>query len=542
VTLPVAGAEPGPNRIVELPPLLVSEPRNPLPWRYAEATGLEVLSLCPDYTTKEFMMQFCHLRQLLQLVIPPELQLSLSVPVVHILCGTEMQGRLNRDVLVDMFHTNPAAPAEHVHVLPNLRLMANDAYTVFALVDPVKMERSQLSLTPDYVSFTLQRRVPPLPAWFAVGVLHLYDSMLLDSKEIQLAPVVWLSDEGTEAVRKDPAAAALTLLPMEELLIAPRPPLAPAESVEHYREIWIAQSALFVRWALDGRSLEERQAYFKFVDRASRGPVTEALFREGFGLGFDEMRARLGAYLPVAIGGTLRLHPDAPLETIKFSLGPATPAEIGRIKGDWERLETAYVKKSYPALSGNYLDQARRTLRRAYDLGERDPRLLAVMGLCECDAGDDAAALPFLTAAVEARVVRPLAYAELARILYAQARAKPAGTQGKLSSPQTAAIVNLLLTARGQSPPLSDLAELFSDIWFHSDVRPLPSDLVHLDEDTILFPRSANLSYRVALLDAQAGQWPSVRRLVDRGLATAPNATIRDRFAQLQGLLPPMPP
>ena len=41
-------------------------------------------------------------------------------------------------------------------------------------------------------------------------------------------------------------------------------------------------------------------------------------------------------------------------------------------------------------LTPKYLEQARRTLKRGYDRDERDPRLLAVLGLCEIDAGNDA--------------------------------------------------------------------------------------------------------------------------------------------------------
>ena len=63
-----------------------------------------------------------------------------------------------------------------------------------------------------------------------------------------------------------------------------------------------------------------------------------------------------------------------------------------------------------------------------------------------------------------------------------------------------------------------------------------------LDDDTLLFPYSTSLDYRVAVLDARGGRWPSARRLVLHGLALAPNPAIRDRFAQLQRFLPPAAP
>jgi hypothetical protein len=53
--------------------------------------------------------------------------------------------------------------------------------------------------------------------------------------------------------------------------------------------------------------------------------------------------------------------------------------------GDFVRCHSVLkvVKAQFPALTQKYLEQARRTLMRAYDRGSRDPRLLAVIGLCE---------------------------------------------------------------------------------------------------------------------------------------------------------------
>ena len=552
----VRAAAPNSAPVVELPPLLVSEAKNPLAWRYAESPGLEVLSLCPDATTEDFMEQFHHLRLLLQLILPAELQIDDSVPMVHLLGETNMGDRLKQDVQVEMFQghgtsgsstpdspfVGRGAPAPRVQVLPNLRLMDTDAYTIFALLDSKQVGRRQLALTPDYVSFLLQRRVPPLPTWFIAGTMRAFNSLTFGEREVSIAPALWISEEATRAVRKDPAAAAASLLPMEDLMLGPRPPEGPGEATEAYRYAWVAQACLFTRWALDGRSPAQRQAYFKFVDRASTEPVTEAQFRETFGLTYAEMRAQLGRYLPGALDKTVRLRVSEPIEPLVLKLRPATPAETARLKGDWERMETGFVKRSYPALSGKYLDQARRTFHRAYDLGERDPRLLAAMGLTECDAGNDAAAEPFLAAAVEARVVRPRAYYELARILYTRARAAPAGPKGKLSAAQTTAVVEPLLVAQRLSPPVTGASELFADIWFHSESTPLPTDLVQLNQATGAFPKDFILNYETALLDAQVGDWSSARRVIERGFASAVAPAAKERFAQLQSLLPPAPP
>lgn len=552
---PIQGAPAEGGKVVELPALMVSDSQNPLEWRYAAAPGLEVLSLCPDATTREFITQFSELRQSLQLILPLELQVDESVPMVHLLGETNMGDRLKQDVQVEMFHGQDTAKAAdvdpnfmgrgsaqpRVHVLPNLRLMDTDAYTIFALLDDDQVRHGQLTFTDDYVGFLLQKRTPPLPTWFILGTLREFDSLTFGTKSVEIAPFVWISDDASAAVRKTPAALAAALLPMEELLVSAHAPAGPPEAVEAYRKTWMAQAGLFTRWALDGRSPSERKAYFQFVDQASRGPVTESMVEDTFGLTYAALRDRLTHYLPTALDKTARLRLTNAPAIPELKLRPATAAESARIKGDWERMETGFVKKTYPALSGKYLAQARRTLHRAYDMGERDPQLLAAMGLTECDAGDDAAALPFLDAAVQAQVVRPRAYYELARILYARERAKPAGPKDKLSSAQTTAVVEPLLAAQRQEPRLPEADELFAELWFHSEATPLPSDLAQLNEDTRFFPKNYVLSYETALLDAQAGDWPSAHELVDRALRTSASPVVREQFVKLQAILPPEP-
>ncbi len=548
------GADPGTDRVVELPPLLVLGSRDSLVWHYGAAADLEVLSLCSDATTKDFMEEFYQLRQVLRALVPPELQVRFSVPLVHILCSDEMKDRLGQDVLTQLYrHSDPIAepddarpfssrgglapPARPVHALPNLRLQDTDTYTIFALLDD-DMAHAEFALTPDYVNFLLQRRTPPLPPWFILGTMRLYELCHVGDRDIDVAPLAWVSSDAAKAARKDPVAAAQGLLPLEDLLIAPRMVAAPPAEAEAYRRLWGAQATLFVRWCLDEKVGDRRAAFFAFVEQASHEPVTEPLFRQYFGLGFAEVRAQLGRYLPRATGQSITLRPAQPLESLALKMRKAAPVEVARIKGDWERMETAFVKPTYPELSGTYLAEAERTFHRAYDEGERDPRLLAAMGLWECAAGHDAAAEPLLTAAVQAGVIRPRAYAELARIRYLAARAKPAGTQGRLDSTQTAYILHPLLAGRQQLPPLPDAAELFAELWFHTEMTPLPGDLAALDHATLLFPRSVGLAYRTALIDAREGQWPPARRLITRGLQTAPTPAVRAEFARLLGVLP----
>jgi hypothetical protein len=372
--------------------------------------------------------------------------------------------------------------------------------------------------------------------------MHLYELGQLGDRGVELAPLPWTSAEAAKAVRKHPADVAAGLLPLEDFLIAPHQPATTPEAAAAYRNLWGSEATLFARWALDEKGGGRRDAFFKFVEQASREPVTEAIFRRYFGLSFAEVREQLARYLPKAMDQTIDLRRATTEASFHLKMRRAEPAEIARIKGDWERMETTFVKPTYPELSGTYLAAAERTFHRAYDDGERDPRLLAAMGLWECDAGHDAAAEPLLTAAVQAGVVRPRDYTELARIRYQAARAKPAAAGNRLDSEQTAYVLHPLLAGREQEPPLPEGAEIFADLWFHTEMTPLPADLDALDAATIQFPRSIGLSYRTALLEARAGQWPSARRLITRGLETAPTPAVHAEFERLEHFLPPAAP
>src|SRR5207237_10763011 len=128
-----------------------------------------------------------------------------------------------------------------------------------------------------------------------------------------------------------------------------------------------------------------------------------------------------------------------------FTLRPAGDVEVARIKGDWERLEIGYVKAQFPVLEPKYVEQARRTLRRGHDGGSRDPRLLAVMGLCEVDAGNDIAAREFLEdAAARGQSLRPRAWFELARLRFAALEARRDGAGAGLTPAQASGVLTPL--------------------------------------------------------------------------------------------------
>src|SRR5690606_17013148 len=117
-----------------------------------------------------------------------------------------------------------------------------------------------------------------------------------------------------------------------------------------------------------------------------------------------------------------------------------------RIRGDWERQQISFVRQRFPEMVEAYVEQARRTLRRAYDRGERDPQLMAVLGLTEKDAGNPALARGFLEAAVREKAVRPRANFELALMRFKELAEFAA--ERKLDPNEVQSVLQPLLAAR----------------------------------------------------------------------------------------------
>lgn len=479
-----------------------------------------------------------------------------------------------------------------VRQIPNFRFWDRDKLSVFFVMKEDLMGSGALTLTPGYVRTVLEQRTPALPRWFIEGMMLLYETAKLEGPEIKwrmltnpsrnpgvrdpsvvLGPAIWISPEETRLIRKKAEGWPPRLLELPEIFNSPPPPnpevkpmtsareveaerregfikndgvvvLAPLvvnggpqfsdeERRRHYL-LWRSQSALFLRWAMDRDEPERRAALWRFIEQASARNVTAADFEAAFRLSYSEATTALLEYLPRAIevrsAVVLRFPEVTPMPDVE--LREPTTAELARIKGDLERLEVVLLKEAHPEVAAHYEAQARRTLRRAYDKGVRDPELLAVMGLCECDAGKDAAARPYLEAATKAGVVRPRAYYELARITYNALRAWDA--EAKFSSKQTAELLQLLFTARTQSPPLPEVYQLIASVWRCSEVTPQRAHIGVLDEGVRTFPSNLGLVYATAKLNVDNGFGVEAAGLIDYGLRCAAEGPNRDLFRQLQ--------
>lgn len=481
-----------------------------------------------------------------------------------------------------------------VRFLPNFRFWDQDSRAIFFVMNEAVYDPAGITLTPGYVRSLIESRRPALPAWFGEGLVTLYETIRLpvapvmaplarptmsdsayqlkyrpDQYDIAtFKPFVWVTPQETEqmirayAAQAERGAAGLPdgfpFLPLTTLFSA-----RPALTDEAARTLWRFEAALFINWALnpsrhllpaadgsdplDDPKFNGPQALWKFLTHASAGPVTEANFKECFGFGYAEAEGRLLRYLPLAamtrtlpngMQGGYQLALPTPPAPLAVELREATPAEVGRIKGRLDRLEIAYVRElyaAYPDLVAKYVTQARHTLRRAYDRGSRDPLLLAELGLCEIETGTDAAALPFLEAAVAAKIVRPRVYYELARIRYATIRAKNAGE--KLSPAEAGDVLQPLTTALRQAPALPEIYELIAEVWLRSAGGLSAAQLAVLDTGVRLFPHTSRLVVATAILHDLHGNRERARALVNQGLSSATAPADRDRLQRLQAAL-----
>ena len=539
------------SKVVALPPFLVEETTKPLPWRYVDVAGLEVLSSCPERLTRDLIANHHRLHTLLGELLPPSLQLKMSEKRTLLFVDSAQQPPTSQEVVSRMALTaaeqerlddsivplddgrlRRRPPPPRYTFVPNLRLWDRDAQALFAIVRESEFDANRIGLTPDYVAYVLRNRLPALPPWYISGVLTLFARARFTEDALTLERLDWLSEEGSAALKAGPAANR-ALLPLADFFAGDLSQSDPARG--EGLSLWQAQAALFIRWGLGGRGAPRRAALWKFTERAAVESVTEALFQECFGLDFATAQKQLTEHLPEAIRDRLPLKSAQRPRLPDYALRPADEVEVARIKGDWERLEIGFVKTQFPSLTQKYLEQARRTLMRPYDRGSRDPRLLAAIGLCEVDAGNDTAAREFLEdAAARSKTLRTRAWFELARLRFAALGGTRAGADRRLTAAQADEVFTPLTATREQEPPLAEVYALIAEVWAVCAQPPTREQLAVLEEGVRIFPRHTELVHRTAELNLRHGFTDTARWLITLGLTLAPDAVARARFEALQ--------
>ena len=586
-----AAAENG--RVVVMQRYIVSATRvGKTPWRYTSVRGLEVLSRAPDEETHWWLDALRRGLMLEDQVLPKEWLPRAPVPYTVIIDDTDLAV-----APAGQIQTTPIKFQPPVDALTWGRLSSRpktwndhfeahdqDTYAVNTNVYGADISTAACVIGLERVF----RCAPPLPRWLIVGLLGRNCGVFRESfmPDLGFDPGELIRSAygpGTLWVSLDRTREILKMLKKNKKTKIEIPPLGSLFSEDppsgEARLLWESEAALFVRWGLMGPGREDTatsQAFLEFVSRSRNEPVTERMFTECFGFGYAAMQERLASLLEVVLAEPTSVDLEMPSRFDEPDLREATADQIGRILGDWLRMEGDSIRVRDPSTGRDFLDAAGRMLERAYreDNGlppnaepirmvERsakpapntafgsavvmkpfvvtadrihDPGLLAVYGLYEHDVGSDEKARELLEAAVKTGAVRPGACLVLGEMRYQEAVAKPGGSGGKLSTRQTASILEPLRIAM-RYPPVPGAYGVAVETWSRSEAKPGDDDIDTLDEGVARYPRVTALTYRTALLCAQSGRNRQAAELIDKGLLFATREDSRRHLEQLRATL-----
>jgi hypothetical protein len=542
---PVPSSEP----VIELPPMIITESSKAPPWLYTVAGNTEYLSRCSAATTRAFIAAQLEIHQLLRVFVPPEFLASRVVPTVSILAPLDLKTASDDAVMREMMRIEEESVrsaaqkarregqlpgATRLEFLPNQRIDDRDMSAVFTYLDERTFDGERLIVADEFVLSLLVRRTPMLPQWFIEGVTTLYRQASFRRDPITLSRFTWISRDETIALQRDPEARRV-LLPGNELF-APDAVLGPENRHAVRTAAWRAQVTLFVRWAIDPANGSMREALWKLAERASREPMTETIFIECFGFGYSDLRDRLSDYLPIAVKDSVRILPGKLPPLPRFEIKQATANQIARLRGEWERLEIPFVRGKHPQFVSRYIEQAQSTLRRAVGRGDRDPQMLAALGLCELDAGDAVAARPWLEQAIATGLVRPRAYYEVARLRWEELTRDIPKTQG-FTRTQLEPIMEPLRQAMAQAPGMPEALMLMLEVWLRGSERATSGELADLVDRARLFRRIPGIGFNLALLQFRYDRRAEAAALLVTGISFLGDPAARKGYEQLYAVV-----
>lgn len=561
--------------VVELPKFVVTDNRElppPESWRYGTIPGFEVLSNASEKGTQRLLRDFGMFRQALGHVwqIPQRAGQSTTL----IICGRGAKfdqfipaGKLNHETAFASLFLKQGGQSA---IVIDLEATTLNVLNLEAASDPgtdgntISVEHDK-QLYREYVRYLLSQNDTRLPAWFEEGLSQIIMKMQFDKRWIEFAKLedpntvstqaAMIAEMNASLTAEDPNAATFAGAPAEDRdfpAALRRRALIPLEkffAVSHDspeatntlgNNRWGKQAYAFVHMCLYGYKGKYQKPFMTFLSRAAREPVTEAMFKECFRfpgkngtfkeMSYKDMLMEIRSYCDFTVyeAKIFKAKEDVIIPPPLLVMRDATQSEIGRIKGE------AMV------LAG-HTKAARSELIAPYIRGERDPYLLAALGLFELKHGEADRARKFLEASVAAKAKRPEAALEVAKLRYNDALAKPAGKGGQLSAAQTGAVLEPLLLVRRQAPPMPALYDLAGDAWLRSEAKPTKDDAMLLVEGAQLFPTRLKLVYRAALFASEVNELQAAHALADHGIRYATDATGKKRFEELKASLPPAP-
>lgn len=564
--------------VIELPKFVVTDSRElppPESWRYATIPGFEILTNASDRATQRLLRDFGMFRQALGHVWPIPQRVSQTTSLI--ICGKG--GKF--DAFIPTGKVVPDAAFASLFLKQGNRtaiVIDLEATTLNVLnIDnsndaatgtdsgTVSVEHDK-QLYREYVRYLLSQSEPRFPAWVEEGLSQIIMKMQFDRRWIEFAKLedpntvstqaAMIAEANSALASEDPDAPSFAGAPAEDrdfnaaLRRRALMPLDKFFAIKHDSQEalnvlgnnrWAKQAYAFVHMCLYGYKGKYQKAFTQLLQRSAREPVTEQVFKECFRfpgkngtfkeMSFKDMLMEIRSYCDFTVyeAKYYKSKEDVIIPPPPLELREATQAEIGRIKGE------AMVLAGHPK-------PARAELIAPYQRGERDPNLLAAIGLYEKANGEADRSRKFLEAAYVGKTKRADALLELAKLRYADASAKPAGREGRLSRAQVAGIIEPLQVGRRQPPHLPALYDLAADTLVRAELKPTRDEAMVLIDGAQLFPTRLKLVFQAAAIANEAGELQAAHALVDHGLRVGTDEAVKKRFADLKALFPPAPP
>jgi hypothetical protein len=490
---------------VLLPRFVVESTRiNRNSWKYVSIPGFEILSQCDDSKTIRYVRALLLGEAVQRALLPETIAPQFSSANTVILYDSPPTS-LPPNTLI------PAPPTVTEgdsmvwgdftghEISPPLIAYESDAKAECSNLWDIDIGRSVIAIFSNSLQFRLRRHAPKYPAWFVEGLFGKFG--LYANYGVNRHGLSWLSPSFDGIVA--PAQLSTTpptVLPIQQLFSVKSP------SVDSPDSTWFATAGLFVRWGMyfqEESRPNAQDVFWRFVRRATNEPVTEQLFTECFGFGFEEMKTRLEQYLPLASSAMLKVPIDADSIGKPPKLRTATETEIARIVGDWERMMGNLLSAEKPGLAKIYMEEAGKLFSKSSALTMRDPQYLGTAGLYHYSIGNEIKARELIEAAVKGPVFRPNVYLTLARLRYLDFLRLAGGSAERLSEKQVAAVLEPLVVALNQTPALAETYRLIANMYLQSTAIPSPEGFELLERGIRLFRDDTVLADRTRALRAK---------------------------------------
>jgi len=587
------------------------------PWRYLSIPGYEILSQCDEGQTEAVAEHLANSLELERRLMPADSWGEVAVPLTFILFNSKHLNFVAPYVPKSMREVDRVGDFGRVLIpdpqTPNLVTIerfdqdaekgggtdSGDSDTHCVVQNrwnaPWNWAGGEEGRGPIPLGrlFRVNNAVPPMPTWFEYGLVgpcalfrmrHVRDPQSHKVRGVVVAAASWLTDETTTSLvdHYNKEKKIPVLPPISDLF---RPDHTPQSSslMDWPSPEYMAEAALFLRWGMTpvaaapknrasklahARSAGEaermneahQKAFSRFLSRCRNEPATESVFRDCFGFGYAEMQSILSRFLVTTAQEPFLLNPLvlrawSPNDPVP-STRAATAAEVGRIIGDWLRMQAdsfpaaqASEREAYLETAGHVLEQAFREQNGLLksvqvlppkdaphapsddsasdaDLADgpvavspsaiHDPHFLAVYGLYYFDRGDAISARVLLEASVQAKAPRPAAYIALSRLNRAVALAKPAGYEGRWSATQVAAVLTPLFTVIKNWKLEVGGYLLIADAWAHSGAKPSLANLQVLLDGLHRYPLESSLRASTADVYAKWGYSEEADKIIRR--------------------------